>query len=80
MLELRFAIYHRAASLSTLAFYAVLAEESLTRPGSLQTLLHTNCISNSAILNNNYILLLNDLCACIHMKKNVVAKEVIVLQ
>jgi len=29
MLELRFAIYHRAASLSSQAFYAVLAEESL---------------------------------------------------
>ena len=33
MLELKFAIYHRAT-----ASYAVLAEESLTRPGSLQTL------------------------------------------
>ena len=55
--------------LSSQASYAVLAEESLTRPGSLQTLLHTNCISNSAILHNNYILLLSDLCACIHVKK-----------
>jgi len=50
MLELKFAIYHRAASLSSQVSYAVLAEESMTRPGSFQTLLHTNCISNSAIL------------------------------
>jgi len=26
-------------------------------------------ISNSAILRNNYILLLSDLCACLHVKK-----------
>jgi len=38
MLELKFAIYHRAASLSSQASYAVLAEESLTRPDSLQIL------------------------------------------
>jgi len=38
MLELKFAIYHRAANLSSQASYAVLTEESLTRPGSLQTL------------------------------------------
>jgi len=38
MLELKFAIYHRAASLFSQASYAVLAEESSTRPGSLQTL------------------------------------------
>jgi len=31
--------------------------------------LHTNCISNSAILHNNYILLVSDLCACVHVKK-----------
>jgi len=30
---------------------------------------HTNCISNSAILHNNYISLLSDLCACVHVKK-----------
>jgi len=45
MLELKFAIYHRAASLSSQASYAVLAEESLTRPGSpFKHSLHTNCI------------------------------------
>ena len=31
--------------------------------------LHTNSISNSAILRNNYVSLLSDLCACIHGKK-----------
>ena len=36
----------------------------------LQTLpAHTNSTSNSAILRNNYILLLGDFCACVHMKK-----------
>ena len=30
---------------------------------------HTNSISNSAILHNNYISLLSELCACVHMKK-----------
>ena len=30
---------------------------------------HTNSISNSAILRNNYISLLSDLCACVHGKK-----------
>jgi len=40
MLELKFAIYYRAASLPSQASYAVLTEESisLTRPGFLQTL------------------------------------------
>jgi len=33
MLELKFAIYYRAASLTSQASYAVLAEESLTRQG-----------------------------------------------
>ena len=46
----------------------------------LQTLPHTNCISNSAILHNDYISLLSDLCACVHAKKNGIAKEAIVLQ
>ena len=31
--------------------------------------LHTNSICNSAILCNNYISLLSDLCACVHVKK-----------
>ena len=30
---------------------------------------HTNSISNSAILRNNYISLLSDLCACVHVEK-----------
>ena len=45
---------------------AVLAEESQAFFKYSQ---HINSISNSAILRNNYILLLSDLCACIHGKK-----------
>ena len=74
MLELKFAIYHRAASLSQ-ASYAVLAEES---QAFFKHSPHTNSISNSAILRNNYISLLSDLCACVHVKKNGVEKEAIV--
>ena len=48
--------------------------------GFLQTL-PAHIISNSAILRNNYISLLSDLCACVHAKKkNGVVKEAIVLQ
>ena len=66
MLELKFAIYYRAASFPSQAFYKVLAEES---QAFFKHSPHTNSISNSAILRNNYISLLSDLCACIHMKK-----------
>jgi len=38
MLEPKFAIYYRAASLPSQVSYAVLAEVSLTRPGFLQAL------------------------------------------
>ena len=38
MLELKFAIYDRAAHLPSQVSYAVLAEESVTTPGFLQTL------------------------------------------
>ena len=31
--------------------------------------MHTDYISNSAILNNNYVSLLSALCACIQVKK-----------
>ena len=48
------------------ASYAVLAEES---QAFFKHSPHTNCISNSAILRNNYILLLSDLCTCVHVKK-----------
>ena len=41
---------------------------------------NTKSISNSAILRNNYISLLSDLCACVLVKKNGVAKEAIVLR
>ena len=45
MLELKLAIYYRAASLPSQASYAVLTEESLTRPGFLQTLpTHLECL------------------------------------
>ena len=66
MLELKFAIYYRAASLPSQASYSVLAEESQAffKHSPL-----TNSIPNSAILRNNYISLLGDLCACVHVKK-----------
>ena len=81
MLELKFAIYYRAASLPSQASYTVLAQESLTIPGFLfNHSPHTDSISNSAILRNNSISLLSDLCACIHGKKNGIVKEAIVLQ
>ena len=41
---------------------------------------HANSISNSAVLHKNYISLLSDLCACIHVKKNGIVKEATVLQ
>ena len=66
MLELKFAIRYRAASLPSQASYEVLAEES---QAFFKQSPHTNSIFNSAILRNNYISLLNDLCACVHMKK-----------
>jgi len=54
MLELKFAIYYRAACPRSQASYAVLAEESQA------FFTHTNSISNSAILSNNDISLLSD--------------------
>ena len=65
MLELKFAIYYRGASLPSQASYVVLAEESQAIFKHSQP---TNSISNSAIL-RNYISLLSDLCACVHGKK-----------
>jgi len=76
MLELKFAIYYRAASLPSQASYEVLAEES---QAFFKLSQHTNSISNSAILHNNYISSLSDLCTCVHVKKNGVVKEAIVL-
>ncbi|MDD9818101.1 MAG: hypothetical protein OXU61_08225, partial [Gammaproteobacteria bacterium] len=55
-----------AASLPSQASYAVLAEES---HAFFKHSPHTKSISNSAILRNNYISLLSDLCACVHVKK-----------
>jgi len=69
MLELKFAIYYWAASLPSQASYVVLAEE-------LQAFYtHTNSISNSAILRDNYISLLSDVCACVHVKKKMASKR-----
>ena len=48
--------------------------------GTLKTIICAVSISNSAILRNNNISLLSVLCACIHVKKMVVAKEAIVPQ
>ena len=63
LMELKFAIYYRAASLPSQASYAVLTEES-------QAFFKlANSISNSAILRNNYISLLSDLCGYVHVKK-----------
>jgi len=66
MLELKFAIYYRAASLPSQASYTVLAEES---QGLFKHSSHTSSISNSEILCNNYISVLSDLWACVHVKK-----------
>jgi len=54
MLELKFAISYRAASLHSQASYAVLAEESQA------FFMHTNSISNSTILRNHDIPLQSD--------------------
>ena len=62
MLELKFAIYYRAASLPSRLPMQYLAEES---QAFFQHSPHTKSISNSAILRNNYISLLSDLCACV---------------
>ena len=72
-------VCHRAARLSSQASYAVMVDESLTRPGSLQTL-HTCCVSNSSILHSNYILLPSDLGHAYTWRKNGIAKEALVLQ
>ena len=66
MLELKFAIYYRAASLPSQASYAVLAEES---QAFFKLSQHTNSISNSAISCNNYISLLSDLARLKKKKK-----------
>jgi len=63
---MKFAIYYRAASLPTQASYAVLAGESQAffKPST-----STVFLIQHAILRNNYISLLSDLCACVHVKK-----------
>ena len=63
--------------LTGLSSYAVLAEES---QAFFKHSLDTNSVSSSAILWNNYISLLSDLCACMYWWKNGLVKEAIVLQ
>ena len=68
MPELKFAIYHRAASLSS----QVVCSIGWSITCSLQVCpAHQLSISNSTILRNDYISLLSDLCACVHVKKQV---------
>jgi len=59
MLELKFAIYYRAASLS----HRLPMQYWLKNQAFFKHFPHTNSISNSPILRNNYISLLSDLCA-----------------
>ena len=70
MLVLKFAIYHRAASLWIIhqALYKHFQHTNcISNSATLRN--NCNCISISAILHNNCILLLSDLCACVHVKK-----------
>ena len=66
MLELKFAIYYRAASLPSQASYAVLAEESQVSSNAPHTptvfLIQQSCVIITFSL-------LSDLCACVHVKK-----------
>ena len=84
MLELKFAIYYRAASLPSQASYAVLAEESQVFFKHSPLI---NSIPNLAILSNNYISLLkvqsSKFKVLVRMRtreENDVVKEAIVLQ
>jgi len=77
MLELKFAIYYRAASLPSQAFYMQYWLKNHRLSSNSPS---TPTVSNSAILSINYISLLSDLCACVHGKKNGVVKEAIVLR
>ena len=71
MLELKFAIYHRAASLFSQASSVDVCNIGRRIIDQTRLSSNTNCIPNSAILHNNYISLLNYLCACINVKKKV---------
>ena len=68
----KFAIYHRAASLFSQASSVDVCSigwRIIDQTRLIKHSLHTNFISNSAIWHNNYILLLSNLCACVHVKK-----------
>ena len=78
MLELKLAIYCRAASLPSQASYAIIEywlKNHWPDQAFFKHSLHTNCISNSAILRNNYVSLLADLCACVHVKNKWHSKQ-----
>ena len=64
MLQLKIAIYYRATSLPSR-----LPMQYWLKNHRLQTLSAHHSISNSTILRNNYISLLGDLCACVHVKE-----------
>jgi len=67
MLELKFAIYYRAASLPSQASYAVYWLKNHRLPSNNPST--PTVFVSSVILRNNYISLLSDLCACVHVKK-----------
>ena len=59
-------IIPHAIRIADLASIQTLSQQCwITKPLPLS--MHTNHISNSAILNNNYMLLLSALCACVQM-------------
>jgi len=66
MLALKFAIYLQNSKSPHTSFLCSIGWRII---GFFKHSPHTNSISNSAVLHNNYISLLSDLCACIHMKK-----------
>ena len=52
--------------------------ESTMDDKPLPVSMHTDCISNSVVLGNNYVSLLSALCAC--RQENDIANEAIVVQ
>ena len=76
MLELKFQIYHRAVSLSSQASSVDVCsigwriiDQALPGGFFWPVSMHTNWISNSATLSNNYVSLPSDLCTCVQAKK-----------
>ena len=69
MLELTFAIYYWAASLPHRLPMQCWLKNHWPDQAFFKQSPHTNSIPNSVILHNNYISLLSDSCACVHVKK-----------